>query len=325
MRRHLASALALTAAAALVAACGTTEEPATATPAAPGAAVTLTDARGQAVTLDAPAARTVGTEWNVVEHLASLGVMPVGVADTVGYSAWVTSEPLDATAEDIGTRGEPSIDTVGRLAPDLVVGTTDLSDAAIAQLQSVAPVVVVRSADTADQVGQMFTNLDLIAQATGTQEQAAALRAQYEAKIAEGKAALAAAGLTGQSFAFVDGWLNAGTLAVRPFGQGSLVGEVIEELGLVNAWQGEVDPDYGLGTTDLEGLTQVGDAQHFLYIANDTEADPYGALADNDIWKGLPFVQSGDVHRLPDGIWMFGGPTSMVQLVDAVVAALTTT
>jgi iron complex transport system substrate-binding protein len=28
------------------------------------------------------------------------------------------------------------------------------------------------------------------------------------------------------------------------------------------------------------------------------------------------------VHRLPDGIWMFGGPTSMTQYVDAVVAAL---
>lgn len=41
------------------------------------------------------------------------------------------------------------------------------------------------------------------------------------------------------------------------------------------------------------------------------------------IWQALPFVQNGKVHRLPDGIWMFGGPTSMEQYIDAVVNALT--
>ncbi|MDF2848412.1 MAG: iron-siderophore transporter substrate-binding protein, partial [Oerskovia sp.] len=37
----------------------------------------------------------------------------------------------------------------------------------------------------------------------------------------------------------------------------------------------------------------------------------------------LPFVAAGDVHRIPDGIWMFGGPASANAYVDALVAALT--
>ena len=41
--------------------------------------ITVTDARGVEVTLDEPAVRVAGTEWNVVENLVSLGVMPVGV------------------------------------------------------------------------------------------------------------------------------------------------------------------------------------------------------------------------------------------------------
>ena len=45
-------------------------------------------------------------------------------------------------------------------------------------------------------------------------------------------------------------------------------------------------------------------------------------LGDNAVWRSLPFVRKSEVHRLPDGIWMFGGPTSMTQYVDAVVAAL---
>ena len=51
--------------------------------------------------------------------------------------------------------------------------------------------------------------------------------------------------------------------------------------------------------------------------------DPFvKGLSGNAVWKQLPFVTAGNVHRLPDGIWMFGGPTSMTQYVDAVVAAL---
>jgi len=101
---------------------------------------------------------------------------------------------------------------------------------------------------------------------------------------------------------------------------------------MTNAWTEPGDPVYGLGQTDVEGLTRVGDSA-FLYIANDgDDGDPFGAvLGDNAVWRSLPFVQKErslpfvqkeEVHRLPDGIWMFGGPTSMTQYVDAVVAAL---
>jgi iron complex transport system substrate-binding protein len=48
-----------------------------------------------------------------------------------------------------------------------------------------------------------------------------------------------------------------------------------------------------------------------------------GDLAKNAIWKNLPFVKSGSVHRLPDGIWMFGGPKSTEQFFDATVQAVT--
>jgi iron complex transport system substrate-binding protein len=40
------------------------------------------------------------------------------------------------------------------------------------------------------------------------------------------------------------------------------------------------------------------------------------------VWTSLPVVMAGNVHRLPDGIWMFGGPTSMERYVDAVVTQL---
>ncbi|WP_431949891.1 ABC transporter substrate-binding protein [Actinacidiphila sp. bgisy167] len=324
MSRSIAITAAASAAAVLVlAGCGTTE------PAADSAAkdtrrITLTDASGTKVTLDKPAEKVVGTEWNVVESLVTLGVDPVGVADVKGYSAWDSAVPLKNQPKDIGTRGEPSMDTIASLSPDLIVATTDLPTAAVKQLKRIAPVLEVRSADASDPVGQMKENLDLIAEATGTAAAADAAKKAYDTKVAEGRKALADAGLAGARIAFADGYAASHQVSVRPFTSGSLIGGVNTALGLENAWTVKGDKDYGLATTDVEGLTELGDAR-FAYIGNDIEGRDVFTddLAKNSVWKSLPFVKKGEVHRLPDGIWMFGGPRSMEAYVDALVGALT--
>lgn len=317
----------LGAAAALLTACGTTEAAAPDAAAPSGEQITLTDARGQEVVLDGPATRTVGLEWNVVEHLVSLGVMPVGVADVEGYGNWVKAEPLTGEVADVGVRGEPSVEAIAALTPDLVLATTDLPAAAVTQLETIAPVLIVRAADASDPIGQMRRNVELIAQATGTEAAAGQLLADFDAKLDEGTAAIAAAGLAGRPVAFADGFVDGGALSIRPFTEGSLVGGVNTELGLVDAWPVEGDADYGLASTDVEGLTNLPDGTLFVFYANDAAydgTDPFvGALEGNAVWQSLPFVQNGDVYRLPDGIWMFGGPSSMQAYVDALVTALT--
>ena len=129
-RSLAAGALALATALALTA-CGTTEDPAAADDAADATTdaasgpVTVTDERGE-VTLDAPAADIVSLEWGLTENLVALGVEPVGQADVEGYHTWDTVAPIDAGTPDVGTRGEPSLDAISALEPDLVVTTTDI-------------------------------------------------------------------------------------------------------------------------------------------------------------------------------------------------------
>lgn len=321
--------LAVTAAAALLlSGCGTTEAPVDAQAASEqsGRQITVTDSRGKQVTLDGPATRTVALEWNAVEHLVSLGVMPAGVSDVEGYNAWVNAEPLSGSVEDVGVRGEPSMDSIASLRPGLIVATTDLPAGAIQQLEQLAPVIVLRSADASDGIGQMRENLRLVAKATGTEQKAHSLLADFDAKLAEGRKALARAGMAGDRFFFGDGYVEAGQVSIRPFAEGSLVSDVTERLGLVNAWPGKGDPAYGLDATDVEGLTRLKNVDHFIYYHNEKAGgpDPFtDGLAANAVWRSLPFVKSDDVHRLPDGIWMFGGPSSMMQYIDAVVAELT--
>ncbi|MEU6309207.1 iron-siderophore ABC transporter substrate-binding protein [Streptomyces chartreusis] len=327
MRRLMMTAAAATAAALALTACGTTEPAADNDDARKaGEGITLTDASGTKVELDGPAKKVVGTEWHEVELLISLGVDPVGVADVKGYKTWDQAVPLKNEPKDIGTRGEPSMDTIAALGPDLIVASTDLPPAAVKQLRKVAPVLEVRSASAADPIGQMTKNLDIIAEATGTGERAEKIKDAFDAKVTEGKRALADAGLDGAPVAFADGYDISNQISIRPYTSGSLIGAVNERLGLKNAWKIEGDKDYGLGTTDVEGLTKLGDDVRFAYIGNDGDkgSTPFtDALAKDEVWTSLPFVKKGDVHRLPDGIWMFGGQESMGAYIDALVKELT--
>ncbi|MFJ2766865.1 ABC transporter substrate-binding protein [Streptomyces sp. NPDC087300] len=325
MRRLLITAATATAAALALTSCGTTE------PAADDAkksadAITLTDGTGAKVQLkNGPAKKVVGTEWNAVESLISLGVDPTGVADVKGYKTWDTAAPLKNDPKDVGTRGEPSMDTIASLKPDLIIATTDLPAAAVKQMRDIAPVLNLRPSDAADPIGQMNKNLDLLAKATGTTEQATKLKKDFEAKLADGKKKLADAGRGGAKFAFADGYVTGNQTSIRPYTGGSLLGAVNEKLGLKNDWSVKGDKAYGLGATDVEGLTKLDDDVHFAYIGNDGDkgSNPFaGVLKKDKVWTSLPFVKKGNVHRLPDGIWMFGGTASMNTYVDSVVEAL---
>jgi iron complex transport system substrate-binding protein len=323
MRR---TAIALLSAALLgVTACGTSE-PTTSDNTTNAAAqpVSLTDARNKKLDLKAPAVKVVALEWGAAENLVSLGVMPVGVADTKGYTNWVTAAKLDPQVKDVGTRGEASVDAIVALNPDLVITTTDEAANTIAQLEKAAPVLVIRGADAANAIPQMKTNLDLIGQAVGKTNEAKQLTTDFDKALADSKQKIAAAGKAGEGFTMADGYKQGSTISIRMYTTGSLLGAVATELGLKNGWTGAGDKDYGLAQTDLEGLTKLTDG-HFLYIANTNDGgDVFGGdLAGNAIWKNLPFVKSGNVHHLPDGIWMFGGPKSTEQFIDATVQAVT--
>ncbi|MFI6298974.1 ABC transporter substrate-binding protein [Nonomuraea sp. NPDC050790] len=325
----LRTALAALAAIAALSACGTTEAPAPAASSSPGgtapaaAPITVTDGRGKQVTLDRPASRVVSLEWGETEMLASLGVMPVGAADIKGYATWVTAAKLDASVKDVGMRTEPSVDSIAALQPDLVVMETD-DEGLVAQVEKIAPVLVFKGSDAGGNFKRLREEFTLLATAVGKTAEAEKALADFDAVLADGKQKLAAAGVAGKPFAMADGWKEGSTISVRLFGKGALVSDVAEGLGLKNAWNGKVDKVWGLGNTDVEGLTALKDAEtRFFYSASDGVDVFADGLATNAIWKSLPFVKSQNVTKLPDGIWTFGGPASCKQYAEALVKALT--
>lgn len=286
--------------------------------------VALTDAFGRSVELTKPAERVAVLEWQQTEDVLTLCVEPVAVADVEGFTLWNTAETLPAGVADVGTRGEPNLDALFATNPDLVVieaYTPD--DEIIAQLAAYGvPVLATKGANATDPIGQMTDTFTLIAEATGRQQRAQVVVDEFTASLAAAKAAVTATEAADTEFVYFDGWVQGGNVSIRPFGQGSLMGELGEELGLSNAWTGEVDPAYGLGQTDIEGMTAVGDATFFHTGTQDPDGDVMGELAKNPIWQALPAVVEGNTHAFPPGIWTFGGPRSAQEVLDAYVAKL---
>lgn len=322
----------------LLAACGTTDADADDKP-APKAAdsaecaadetttstgpVKLTDSYGRTVELDKPAERVAVLEWQQVEDVLSLCVAPVAVADVEGYATWDTAEKLPEGVTDVGTRGEPNLETLFGTDPDLVIVEAYTPDDEI--LKQLAkydvPVLATKGADAKDPIATMIDTFELIAEATGREERAKVVVDDFNAHLAEAKERVAS--VDGGAFVYFDGWIQGGNVSIRPFGQGSLMGELGEELGLENAWTGEVDPAYGLGQTDIEGMSEVGDATFFSTGTVDPEGDVNAALAENAVWQKIPAVAEGRAHTFPAGIWTFGGPRSAEQVIDAYVDLLT--
>lgn len=305
----------------ILAACGTTEAPRSApTPGAssPAAgAITATDSRGVRVTLPRAATKVVTLEWGPTEDVLALGVAPVAVADPKGFSSWVSSQTLPAGTADVGLRTEPSLESIAKAEPDLILGVTgSIPEQAIAQAEKIAPVFLLKAADASRPLDQMRENFTTTATLLGKTDAATPILSAFDAKLAQGKQRLA--GVTAPYiFTYIN--VTGSTADLRMHSDRSLPGAVAKELGLKNAWAEPGDDAWGIGSIDLEGLTTFPADTRVLYWAN-SSTDPMTALKGNALWEGLPFVKDGHVVPAADRIWIYGGPTSLMQWVDDLVA-----
>jgi ferric hydroxamate transport system substrate-binding protein len=318
MRRPHLSLLAALAAAGTLAltGCGSTESRAAGDPSTEPAQgpVTVTDARGEPVELEAPAQRVVALEWAEVEMLDTLGAEVVGAADPKGYATWNASAELDADTRDVGYRAEPSVDAIMALDPDLVVLEKDGGDALIRQMEKAGvPVLVTEGSDASRNLQRMREDFTLIATAVGKEQEATEILSDLDDSFARTRAAIAEAGNDGAKFALADGWMEGSNVNIRMFAEGALFSDVAEEVGLENAWSKKGDAAWGLVTTDVEGIHELGRHEDltFVYSSSDQPNVFAEGLRKNAIWASMPFVRNDDLHRLEKGTWTFGGPASI--------------
>lgn len=310
-------------------ACGTTDAPTDAapeaTPDAGAGPVSVTDSRGKEVTLDAPATEVVTLEWSNTDYVTTLGVTPVGVADVDGYNLWSNAAELGADVTDVGVRSEPSVESIAGLEPDLILADTNsIPEDAMEQMERIAPVVVLEGATADGLIERVKQNQATVGTLLGKEAEATQLAADFDATVEQAKAAVEAGGKTGAPFVLTYPYAEANSITFRMHAPGSAPSAVGELIGLTDAWTTAGDPAYGIGSSDVEGLTELPDDTEFLYWVDNEGEDPTKTtLAENQVWTGLPFVEAGRVHPAADGIWIYGGTVSLGQLADDIAAKVT--
>ncbi|MFC5848163.1 ABC transporter substrate-binding protein [Deinococcus petrolearius] len=294
-----------------------------AAPAAPACAGQLVrDASGQ-VCIPRHPKRIVTIEWTYSENLLALGVQPVGMADIKGFRAYVkTPTPIAASVNDVGGRGQVSLETVAALKPDLIINQSgDYSQREA--LSKVAPTLVFNPYPATGSLSayqEMRQTFALMGRITGRTAQAAQVLARLDAEQAAARRTLAARGRSGQTFVLSQGY-GGKEPAMRLFGPRSLGSQILEQIGLRNAYRPAGTPDYGFDTLSLEGLTTLK-TQNFFGIAPKDD-NVYLAAGNRPVWNNLDFVRQGRGYALDPATWLFGGPSSAQMLVRQVVEAMT--
>lgn len=268
--------------------------------------------------------RIVALEWAYVEDLLALGIQPVGVADIAGYQKWVNVEPtLAESVVAVGTRQEPSLEAILALEPDLIIGVQFRHEAIYDSLSAIAPTLLFNpypGEGGPDQLSEMKETFKTIARAVGREDKAQEVLAGMEAHFAEAQATLEAAGKVGSKFLLVQAFTAQNAPQLRVFTDNAMAAQVLEQIGLENAWENEF-ATYGFDTVGVEALLDVQDANFFYVVQQDDDVFAK-ALQDNPVWSGLEFVRENRTYSLGGNTWLFGGSLSAQLVADKVVEAL---
>jgi iron complex transport system substrate-binding protein len=299
-----------------------TEVTPTEAPIAESAAETrvITHVMGE-ITLPATPQRLVVLEWSYLEDVLALGVQPVGVADIEGYHSWVKI-PVELAPDvvDVGTRQAPGLESIAALQPDLIIAAASRVAENYDELSAIAPTLVFDNYPTnITHYESTIQTLNTIADILGRQSEAEAVLAEVEAKFAEARTQLEAAGKIGEKFALAQAYTSENVAQVRLFTDNALAVQVIAQLGLENGWTEAAQP-YGFSTVSVEALPELGDL-NFFYVVQDDD-NVFTTDAVSPLWENLEFVKNNHAYPLGGDTWLFGGPYSINLLVDIVMNAL---
>lgn len=268
--------------------------------------------------------RVIALEWTYVEDLLAVGVQPVGVADIEGYNTWVKIPvALSKDAVDVGLRGEPNLETIASLKPDLIIGVAYSMGQSYDKLNAIAPTLVFDPYPTDEKISQyeeMRTTFMTIAEVTGRTEQGQAALKHMEDQFTAKRAEVEKAGLKDQKFILsqIFSWENA--ITARLFTENGMATQIVEQLGLQNGWDGGFQ-QYGFSEVSIEKLKDLGDV-HFFYVVG-TDDKVLELEQVSAVWKSLPFVKANHAYPLGGDTWLFGGPLSAELVAEIVVNSLT--
>ncbi|WLI75419.1 Fe(3+)-hydroxamate ABC transporter substrate-binding protein FhuD [Kosakonia sp. H02] len=264
----------------------------------------------QAATVDPQ--RIVALEWLPVELLLALGVMPYGVADVHDYNIWVNEPSLPESVIDVGLRTEPNLELLTQMKPSLLVWSAGYGPAE-AKLATIAPGRGFTFSDGKKPLTMARRSLNEMAQLLNMDAAAKKHLAAFDALVEATKPRFAQRG---------DRPLLMITLLdprhALVFGPNCLFQEVLDSLGVRNAWQGE-QTFWGSVAVGIDRLAAYKDVDVICFDHNN-EQDMRKLMA-TPLWQAMPFVRAGRFQRVP-AVWFYGATLSAMHFTRVLDNAL---
>ncbi|MFH7243791.1 MAG: iron-siderophore ABC transporter substrate-binding protein [Spirulina sp.] len=260
--------------------------------------------------------RLVTLDGVTFEAAMATGLSPIATA--VGGLMDHLTEQM-AQVENIGVAGEPSLEKVLALKPDLIVGL-DSNQAAYAQATQIAPTLLFRF----DHSGQWKTVFQQISAALGRAAAAQQVMADYNARLDDFK---------GQMGDRLD-TLQISVVRIYPdtinlYLKDSFCGTVLQDAGLArppaqDVGAGEADTRFGNAiqtSISRERLDQADGDVIFVWTGENTPEAMATAqqnlqtLLQDPLWQRLKAVQAGRVYTVPS-YWIGSGPIAANAVLD---------
>jgi ABC-type Fe3+-hydroxamate transport system substrate-binding protein len=256
--------------------------------------------------------RVICLEWTSAEMVLSLGVAPIAICDTRGYQDWVAGPAFPADTIDLGSRSEPNIELLMELRPDLICGAYGYGlDESTFKRFARTFTVPFYTGTTPPFLHARQETLRL-GNTLGLASEAQDLVEHVDAVLEEAKTKLArqAQGPLCVVSMFDD-------RHVRVYGAGSLIQDVLDQLGIENVWQGRTN-SWGFSTVGIEELVAIGDAR--LISLDPIPPHIKIRIDQSSLWANLPCVRNGRVTTIPP-VWPFGGLAAAARFAEFLASA----
>ncbi|WP_262269236.1 MULTISPECIES: iron-siderophore ABC transporter substrate-binding protein [Microvirga] len=238
-----------------------------------------------------PRQRVAVLDWAMFETLLALDVTPVAATELVQFRKVAVEPDVPSHVADLGLRGSPNFEMLRLSDPDLIVSShwfSWIQD----RLETIAPVASYAVYEPgrppyapAEQITMALgERLGREVQARSSLDAASLELAQASRRLAE---------RTARSVFLI----NLGDARhFRAFGHDSMFGDVLQRLGLRNAWA-KPTSYAAAAPVPLEALAEMPEA--WIVIVSPIPPDAHGTLRDSPLWKALPAVRQGRVVALP--------------------------
>lgn len=259
------------------------------------------------------ARRIIALEWLPIELLMAIGITPMAVADRPNYQIWVNEPTLPDSVIDVGLRTEPNLEFMAQLKPSLILYSAGYGPSED-KIKRVAPGLGFQFNDGSGKpLDVARRSLTQLGELLGMQHAAQNHLSEFDAYMESMKPRFA--GRDSRPLllmAFLD---NRHVLVV---GKHSLFQQVMDLLGLKNAWQGQTN-FWGTAIMGIERLAEVKGAD-VLCMEHNNNAMIQQATS-TPLWQAMPFVRENRFQRIP-AAWLYGATLSAMHFTRVLDNAL---